>query len=120
MTERVDLDQAKEDLWLIRNLSSGFADEPLARLEAFIAELTELRAQAGGWKPLWNGELLGVDEGTSYLFAVELTDHWEYFQDAIVWDAETDPDWSDAGHGWSLDQVTHYRELPKPPEATDG
>lgn len=44
-TVKMDLDQATEDLWLLRNLSSGFADEPLARLAALIAELRAARAE---------------------------------------------------------------------------
>lgn len=116
MTERDDFATVRAHLPRSGGMPWAESHDALDRIESALADL---RAQAqGGWKPLWNGELLAVDEGTSYLFAVELADGWEYFQDAIVWDAETDPDWSDAGHGWSLENVTHFRLLPTPPEAT--
>ncbi len=88
-----------------------------ARLSSLVAELRRLRA-AGEWKPLLSGEILRVDEGRAYLFAVDLSDGgWEYFSDSIGWDADEEsvPAWRDGGHGWSIEDVTHFAPLPPPP-----
>lgn len=68
------------------------------------------------WKPVLDSGLTAVDEGKTYLFAVETNDGWEYFTDAIIWDAETDADWSSGSHGWSLADDIWFTEMPKPPE----
>ncbi len=78
------------------------------------------------WRLLHDPDgFLTVSEGETYLFAVNCHMEgypmcWEYFSDAIVWDSETEPQWADGGHGWALDDVTHYRALPDPPSAGNG
>jgi len=84
---------------------------------ALIAEVRAHREReaSGGWRPLLNEDgLLRVDEGTRYLFAIEVNTGWEFFRDAILWDDESDPRWDSGDHGWEIDDVTHYRELPPP------
>lgn len=79
------------------------------------------RSEAEGWVALLDSDnLLTVNEGESYWFAVQVSTngnppHWEYFSDAIVWDSETEADWSDGAHGWGIDDVHWYRPLPPPP-----
>jgi len=84
--------------------------------ESLLAELRSLRA-AGEWKPFFFDDATPIKEGQIYLFAVPLSDDtYDIFTDAIVWDAETEADWRDGAHGWSISNVTHYREaVPSPP-----
>jgi len=92
---------------------------------ALIAELERLRAaKAPEWKPLLDAAgQLNVDEGATYLFAVELAGGgaWEYFSDSIGWDAdeETVPNWHSGAHGWSINNdELFFAPLPAPPEVS--
>ncbi len=79
------------------------------------------QAAGGGWVKLREANgFLQVDEAKTYLFAIKLSVNgapaeWGYFSDAVVWDAETDPEWSDGAHGWDLDGDIWFRPLPSPP-----
>lgn len=69
------------------------------------------------WMP-WTTEGSGCfpgREGQSYLFAVPLNmGGWDYFYDAVVYDAETPPYWRDDVHGYDLSDPTHFCELDPP------
>jgi len=80
-------------------------------------ELTELRA-ARQWKPFWFDDSTPIREGETYLFGVVLIGcELSVFQDAIVWDEETVAEWREGGHGWRIEDVTHYAPaVPEPPE----
>lgn len=72
-----------------------------------------------GWLPLMKPDkMVAVDEAETYLFAIEVLHNgearWEYFVDAVVWDAETDPEWHSGEHGFDLDDVIFFKPL-KPP-----
>lgn len=89
-------------------------------LRALITELRERRA-ADAWKPLLGEDgTVAVAEGRSYLFAIQVSTNgappcWEYWQDAVVWDAETEPDFA-GDPGWSISEEIYFRALPSPPE----
>jgi hypothetical protein len=80
-------------------------------------------AQGEGWKLLQGPDgTLAVDEGETYWFAIQVSTngakpHWEYFRDAVVWDAETAPEWSSGEHGWDINDEMWFRALPPPPKA---
>lgn len=90
---------------------------------ALISELRTLRASAAEaeWRPLINPDgMVAVDEGESYWFAVQVSTSgappcWEYWQDSVVWDAETEPDFA-GDPGWSISDEIYFRTLPSPPE----
>ncbi len=118
---RVDLDKLDSELEKWR----GEASLPVDVLVSLSAELRAWRDQ-DEWKPLFDEEgLLLCDEGNEYLFAAGYTLAndptkamiWNYFNDAIVWDSETDPQWSDGGHGIDLSDAQWYREAPSAPQA---
>jgi hypothetical protein len=82
-------------------------------------------AKAEGWKSLTGPcGVINVDEAQTCLFAIQVSTNgaplrWEYFVDAVVWDAETDPDWSDGDHGWSLDDGIWFKPIGAPPAPAD-
>jgi hypothetical protein len=81
---------------------------------------------ARAWVKLYKPDgYLAVDEGESYLFAIEVSSnkypaHWEFFSDAIVWDVETEPQWADGQHGWDLNDEIWFRPCPEPPPKEPG
>jgi len=116
---RVDLDKFDTELEKWR----GEASLPVDVLVALSQELRAWRASEE-WKPLFDDEgLVLCDEGNEYLFASGYTlatdpeKHvvWTYFNDAIIWDSETEPHWADGGHGIDLSDVHHYRPSPEKP-----
>ena len=75
------------------------------------------------WRPVFDeDDNLLCHEGKSYLFAIQVSTNgapyaWEYFRNAIIWDAETPPDFQE-DPGWSVSEDgLYFRELPAPPEA---
>lgn len=99
------------DTWHLRDLITRFKSH---------AELDD-----DGWRLLFSADnVIMCDEGNEYLFAVnhvlvndpEKRVYWEYFTDSLVWDSETEPTWGDGGHGFDIDDVTHFRSKPTAPE----
>ena len=115
-TVKVDLDLDDME----RKLQSKF---PL-NWETALRLIAEVRASraASEWRPVIgpNG-LVAVDEGKSYLFAIQVSTSgappvWDYWEDAIFWDTESDPDFA-SDPGWSISDEVYFRELPSPPRS---
>jgi hypothetical protein len=116
---RVDLDELEA---LLRSLDAAMlADNGVViRRAALAALLAEVRASrereaSGGWKPFYFDDATPVREGQACLFGIQGKDGFAAFVDSIIWDAETPADWNDGGHGWDIDDVTHFMPLPSPP-----
>ncbi len=144
MTERVDLEELTrwlateprdgDELWCARcresyslgdNGDDGtvFCDNCAhlvceGTLPALIAELTELRAQAGGWvavrdslpdSDVW--VLVCGPEADYVVVQLEFTDDSE---------GHGKPYWAAEGGDLALCNYPHWMPLPNPPEATDG
>ena len=92
--------------------------EALAVLERL--ESTQPTERDGEWVSMVEPDgTFAVDEGQTYLFAIEVSCNagppsWEYFVDAVVWDAETDPDWSSGEHGWDISDEILFRPIAPP------
>jgi hypothetical protein len=118
---KADLEELERALELAkaRNLDGVMFSR--GKLRALIAEVRASRA-ASEWRPVIGPDgLVAVDEGQSYLFAIQVSTNgahcvWEYWQDAIVWDAETEPDFA-GDPGWDISDDVYFRELPSPPRS---
>ena len=73
------------------------------------------------WLPLWVDDdefHAGLSEGNQYLFAIKFTTGWVYFSDVLIWDCESPPQWADGGHGFDLQDVSHFASI-EPPVVND-
>lgn len=86
-----------------------------AELGAAIAELTELRAQAGGWVAC-SGRMPGEMEGALVVYDGDQIGT-AFHVDGKWYDDRKD---SSDGEHLFIGDVSHWMPLPNPPEATDG
>lgn len=99
----------------VEDLANALAENPDAWSQLCLAMGRKL--PNNGWNRLLDEDsMVTVDEGNTYLFAIELSDgRWEYFSDAIIWDSETAPQWSEGQHGWDISDAIWYQEILDPP-----
>lgn len=126
-TVKMDIDELHDKVKCAINGARKFRNHiPTVAVEALkladlIAEVRASRA-AAEWRPVIGADgLVAVDEGKSYLFAIQVSTNgapwiWEYWQDSIVWDAETEPDFT-GDPGWDISDEVYFRELPSPPRS---
>lgn len=129
---------SKREVWVLENAIGNPCKTTLTRrgvehatnktygntVVRYVPESTQPAERDGEWVSMVKPDgTFAVDEGQTYLFAIEVSTevstngcklHWEYFVDAVVWDAETDPDWSSGEHGWDINDEILFRPIAPP------